>query len=65
MAFHVGISRDHGVYVSQRPLEDEDWPMLELLKTFHAHPIELPSRRAWRPDRGRLAEGFERFRAAG
>jgi putative restriction endonuclease len=44
-------------------LEDEDGPMLELLKTFHTRMIELPSRRAWRPDRERLAERFDRFRA--
>jgi hypothetical protein len=33
--------------------------MLELLKEFHARPIELPARRAWRPDRERLALRFE------
>jgi hypothetical protein len=38
--------------------------MLQPLKAFHAQPIELPSRRAWRPDRERLSERFERFRAA-
>jgi len=38
--------------------------MLELLKGFHDTTIELPSRRAWRPDRERLAERFERFTAA-
>jgi hypothetical protein len=35
--------------------------MLELLKEFHAKPIEVPARRAWRPDRERLALRFERF----
>jgi putative restriction endonuclease len=61
----VGVSADYEVRVSQRLLEDEDGPMLELLKTFHAHTIELPSKRLWRPDRERLAERFERFLAAG
>jgi putative restriction endonuclease len=59
----VGISPDYFVHVSERLLEDEDGPMLELLKTFHTRMIELPSRRAWRPDRERLAERFDRFRA--
>ena len=60
----VGISPDYAVHVSRRLLDDEDGPMLELLKRFHQTPIELPSRRAWRPDRERLAERFERFTAA-
>jgi putative restriction endonuclease len=60
----VGISPDYGVHVSPRLLEDQDGPMLELLKGFHSSTIELPSRRAWRPDQERLAERFERFRAA-
>jgi predicted restriction endonuclease len=60
----VGVSPEYEVHVSRRLLEDEDGPMLDLLKAFHARPIELPARRAWRPDRERLAERFERFRAA-
>jgi putative restriction endonuclease len=52
------------VHVSRRLLEDEDGPMLELLKTSHQQTIELPSRRAWRPDPERLALRFERFSAA-
>ncbi len=61
----VGVSPDYEVHVSRRLLDDEDGPMLELLKAFHARPIELPTRRVWRPDRERLAERFERFLAAG
>lgn len=57
----VGISSDYAVHVSKRLLEDEDGPMLELLKQFHAQSIALPKRSAWRPDRERLAERFERF----
>ena len=39
-----------------------EFPMLDLLKTFHKSPIELPARRAWRPDPERLALRFERFK---
>lgn len=60
----VGVSPDYEIRVSQRLLEDEDGPMLELLKAFHSRAIELPSRQGWRPDRERLAERFERFVAA-
>ncbi len=61
----VGVSPDYTVQVSSRLLDDEDGPMLDLLKTFHTHTIDVPSRRAWRPDRERLAERFETFRLAG
>jgi putative restriction endonuclease len=60
----VGVSPDYTVYVSKRLLEDDDGPMLELLKTFHAKQIVVPSRSVLRPDRVRLAERFERFAAA-
>jgi len=60
----VGISPDYTVHVSPRLLDDEDGPMLELLKGFHETTIVLPSRRTWRPDRERLGERFDRFRAA-
>jgi putative restriction endonuclease len=60
----VGVAPDYTVHVARRLLEDEDGPMLQLLKAFHANPIEVPSRRVWRPDRGRLSERFERFRVA-
>lgn len=59
----VGVSPDYRVHVSQRLLDDEDGPMLELLKGFHHTPIVVPSRNAWRPDRERLAARFERFAA--
>jgi putative restriction endonuclease len=59
----VGITPDYTVRVSKRLLDDEDGPMLALLKAFHTHAIELPSRRIWRPDRERLVERFERFQA--
>ena len=59
----VGISPDYTVHVARKLREDEDGPMLELLKGFHAQPIVLPARRAWQPDRERLALRFERFAA--
>lgn len=60
----VGVSPEYYVRVSRRLLEDEDGPMLELLKGFHDQAIVLPSRSAWRPNRDRLAERYERFVAA-
>ena len=57
----VGISPDYEVHVSRNLLEDEDGPMLELLKTFHREPSIGSSRQAWRPDREQLAVRFERF----
>jgi putative restriction endonuclease len=57
----VAVSPDYDVHVSRRLLDDEDGPMLELLKTFHRQPIELPTRRVWRPDRIQLASRFSRF----
>jgi putative restriction endonuclease len=60
----VGVSPSYTVHVSPRLLDDEDGPMLELLKAFHEKTIEIPSRRTWKPDRERLAERFDRFRAA-
>ena len=60
----VGVSPDYEVRVSQRLLEDEDGPMLELLKTAHGKTILLPQRRAWQPDREQLALRFARFTSA-
>jgi putative restriction endonuclease len=59
----VGVAPDYQVHVSPRLLDDEDGPMLELLKTFHQQSIELPRKHAWRPDPERLATRFERFAA--
>jgi putative restriction endonuclease len=60
----VGISPDYAVRVAGRLLEDEDGPMLELLKGAHGAAIHVPERRTWRPDRELLAHRFERFLAA-
>jgi putative restriction endonuclease len=60
----VGITPDYEVRVARRLLDDDDGPMLEVLKEFHRQPIVLPIRSAWRPDRDRLRERFTRFAAA-
>lgn len=57
----VGISPDAKVHVSRRLLEEQDGPMLELLKGFHGRSIILPERSLQRPDPDRLAVRFERF----
>jgi putative restriction endonuclease len=57
----VAVSPDYEVHVSRGLLEDDDGPMLELLKTFHRQPIEIPKQRQWRPDREQLAVRFDRF----
>jgi putative restriction endonuclease len=60
----VGVSPDYEVHVSRRLLDEEDGPMLDLLKGFHLQRIHLPTRRKDHPDRERLAERFDRFTAA-
>jgi putative restriction endonuclease len=57
----VGVSPDYVVYVSRRLLEDEDGPMLDLLKGFHELPLVVPKRVVDRPDRERLDMRFARF----
>src|SRR5438067_3015426 len=57
----VGVSPDYTVHLSRRLLEDEDGPMLDLLKGFHDIPLQLPVREMDRPDRERLEVRFERF----
>ena len=60
----VGITPDYEVRVARRLLDDEDGPMLDLLKEFHRQAIVVPTRRGWRPDRERLGQRFTRFAAA-
>jgi putative restriction endonuclease len=57
----VGVSADYIVHVSERLREDEDGPMLDLLKHFHDTPLQVPSRTADRPDREQLDARFARF----
>ncbi len=51
------------MHVSRRLLDDEDGPMLELLKGFHGRRISVPTSRVLQPERERLAERFDRFLA--
>jgi putative restriction endonuclease len=60
----VGVSPDYEVRIAPRLLDDEDGPMLDLLKGFHGGAIELPRSTASRPAREFLAERFEQFTAA-
>jgi len=60
----VGVSPDYEVHVSPQLLDDDDGPMLEVLKGFHRRPILLPARLTDRPKRELLALRFERFEAA-
>lgn len=60
----VGVSPDYEVRVHPRLLEDEDGPMLDLLKGAHEKAIVLPRRASSRPDRELLALRFDRFLAA-
>lgn len=60
----VGITPDYEVRVSKRLLDDQDGPMLELLKGFHQEQIVVPKRASWRPDRDRLEQRYNRFAAA-
>jgi putative restriction endonuclease len=57
----VGVSPDYTVHVSLRLLEDEDGPMLDLLKGFHQTDLQVPKRSIDRPDRERLDARFARF----
>jgi putative restriction endonuclease len=57
----VAVAPDYRVHVARLLLDDEDGPMLDLLKGFDGREIELPARRAWRPDRERLAARFAEF----
>jgi putative restriction endonuclease len=57
----VGIDPDYTVRISRRLLDEDDGPMLELLKGFDKLPITVPRSSAQRPDRERLADRYERF----
>jgi putative restriction endonuclease len=60
----VGVSPDYEVHVSRRLLDDDDGPMLDVLKTAQGVTIVLPRQSASQPDRERLATRFERFQSA-
>ena len=60
----IGIDPDYRLHVSERLLDQNDGPMLEVLKQLNGGALHLPNRSRDRPDRDRLAERFERFRSA-
>ena len=60
----IGIDPDYDLHVSDRLLDKEDGPLLESLKRLEGSAIHLPGRLADRPDRERLAQRYESFRAA-
>jgi putative restriction endonuclease len=61
----IGVDPDLRVHVSDRLLDIDDGPFLELgLKRIAGTSIRLPHRAEDRPDRKRLALRFEQFRRA-
>ena len=58
----IGIDRDFRVHVARRLLEQNDGPMLEMLKKLHRVNLHLPARKSDWPDRARLALRFDEFR---
>jgi len=60
----IGIDPDYRIRVSERLRDLHDGPMLAVL-TLDGGAIRLPARRNDWPDRDRLAQRFEQFKAAG
>jgi putative restriction endonuclease len=60
----IGIDPDYQLHVSDRLLVQKDGPMHEALKRLNREMIHLPGRAKDRPDRDRLAQRYERFKAA-
>jgi len=60
----VGVTADYEVRISPRLLDDDDGPMLDVLKQFHRVPLTVPRSAKLRPDRERLALRYEQFVAA-
>ena len=59
----VGVSPDYQVHLAPRLLDEQDGPMLDVLKEARGRTIELPRKQAWHPNRERLAVRFDRFAA--
>jgi putative restriction endonuclease len=57
----VGISPDYRVHVAPRLLDEDDGPMLDLLKAAQGVSIALPTANRSRPGRELLAVRFARF----
>ena len=60
----IGIDPDYRLHISERLFVRKDGPMLEALKRLNGGAIHPPTRDRDRPDKDRLAQRFERFRAA-
>lgn len=60
----IGIDPDFKVHVAERLRAQNDGPMLEALKRLHLGQLHLPQRLVDSPDRDRLAQRFETFKAA-
>ncbi|MHB1565227.1 MAG: HNH endonuclease [Acidiferrobacter sp.] len=60
----IGIDPDYKLHVSDCLLVQNDGPMLEALKRLNGGIIHLPVRAKDRPDRDRLAQRYERFKAS-
>lgn len=62
----LGISPDYVVRVNNELMDEVDGPMLQHgLKEMNGRGLLLPKRRVDRPSKGRLAERFDEFKAAG
>lgn len=58
----VGVSPDYRIHVRDDLLEEMDGPTLQhSIKQLHGELIRVPAARLSRPDRGLLAERFDRF----
>ncbi len=61
----LGVDPDYRVHLRADVLEEHDGPMLRHgLQELHGGWIQTPRRAEHLPNRGYLAERFERFRAA-
>ncbi|MHB1587154.1 MAG: HNH endonuclease [Acidiferrobacteraceae bacterium] len=60
----IGIDPDYRLHVAARLLVQNDEPMLEALKRLNGGKLYLPGRERDFPDRERLAQRYERFKAA-
>jgi putative restriction endonuclease len=58
----MGIDPDYRVHINSELLLERDGPMLKHgLQEMHGGSLVVPSARADRPNKGNLAERFERF----
>ena len=60
----VGISPDYRVHVARHLMDEDDGPMLDLLKGAQGVQIVLPHAARSRPDPDLLSQRFERFQTA-